>query len=154
MATPKPKTILTVHLEGACPTHSRTEVAGRDIKSIIDEPLERDGSNLGHTPVETLLGALIGCTNVIGHKVAKMHGVDITALAIDVEAQFDRRGVTLAEEIDIPFPSLKLFIDLTTTSDGASVDKLKQDLQRFCPVSKVIRQSGTEIEEIWTVSHP
>jgi hypothetical protein len=31
---------------------------------------------------------------------------------------------------------------------------VQQELAMFCPVSKVIRAAGTEIEEVWTVSLP
>ena len=27
-------------------------------------------------------------------------------------------------------------------------------LHRFCPISKVVRNSGTELEEVWNVTHP
>jgi len=32
------------------------------------------------------------------------------------------------------------------------MEKVKADLHRFCPVSKVIRHSGAEIEEVWQVT--
>ena len=41
--------------------------------------------------------------------------------------------------------------------EQASEDELvplKQELRRYCPVSKVISQSGTAIIEEWTVTHP
>ena len=52
------------------------------------------------------------------------------------------------------FPEVTLKIDITTDADDASVEKVKTDLARFCPISKVIRQSGTKINEVWTVTRP
>ena len=46
------------------------------------------------------MAALVGCTNVITHKVARKNGVDIKSMNIRLEAQLDRRGVTLQEEIE------------------------------------------------------
>jgi uncharacterized OsmC-like protein len=46
------------------------------------------------------MAALVGCTNVITHKVAHKNGVDIKSMNIRLEAQLDRRGVTLQEEIE------------------------------------------------------
>ena len=106
MATVKPKTTVTMRLEGACASHSRTDVKVRDLNTVIDEPTERGGTNQGPTPTEMLMASLIGCTNVIAHKVAEKNGVDIDSMSVRVEAQFDRRGVTLAEEIPVPFPSV------------------------------------------------
>ena len=151
MATVKPKTTVTMRLEGACASHSRTDVKVRDVNTVIDEPTERGGTNQGPTPTEMLMASLIGCTNVIAHKVAEKNGVDIDSMSVRVEAQFDRRGVTLAEEIPVPFPSVTLHIDLVTGADAAAVEKVKRDVQKFCPLSKVLRASGTEVKEEWNV---
>ncbi|MEM9683224.1 MAG: hypothetical protein AAF942_08160, partial [Pseudomonadota bacterium] len=58
----------------------------------------------------------------------------------------------MEEEIDVPFPEILLTIDMVTNADDALLERLKTDLARFCPISKVIRQSGTEITEVWNVS--
>ena len=78
-------------------------------------------------------------------------GLDIAALKIDVEARFDRRGVTLAEEVAVPFPDLTLTMTLTTDASDEEVEALKRDLARFRPVSKVLREAGTRIDEEWIV---
>jgi len=150
----KPKTVVTQKLQGRCTSHSRTDVTVRDRAMTIDEPVERGGTNQGFTPTETLMASLIGCTNVIAHKVAERNGVDIKSMDIRLEAQFDRRGVTLAEEVDVPFPSVTLTIDLVTAADAAAVEKVKRELSMFCPVSKVIRGAGTEVKEVWNVRAP
>jgi uncharacterized OsmC-like protein len=84
--------------------------------------------------------ALVGCTNVITHKVAHKNGVDIKSMNIRFEAQFDRRGVTLQEEIERPFTAVTLTIDLQTDADAAAVERVKRELAMFCPVSKVLRK--------------
>lgn len=151
MVAVKPKPLVTMRLNGRCLSHSRTEVSVRDVRATIDEPAERGGTNLGPTPTETLMASLIGCTNVIGHKVAEKNGVRIASLDIRLEAQFDRRGVTLEEEVQVPFPSVTLIIDLVTDAGPEAVEKVKADLRRFCPLSKVMRACGTELKEIWNV---
>jgi len=152
MANVKPKTIVRLKFDGACVSHARTDVSSRDLKVTIDEPVERGGTNRGPTPTETLMAALLGCTNVIAHKVAAAHGVHFNSMRLRIEADFDRRGVTRAEEIDVPFPRATLFIDVTTDADEASLAKVKRDLGKYCPLSKVVRQAGTELDEVWSVS--
>ena len=34
---------------------------------------------------------------------------------------------------------------------AAAVEKVKRELQMFCPVSKVFRACGSEIKEVWNV---
>jgi uncharacterized OsmC-like protein len=151
MVVVKQKTQVRMKMEGNCVSHSRTDVSVRDVSSVIDEPAERGGTNQGLTPTETLMASLIGCTNVIAHKVAEKNGVHFKAMQVRLEAEFDRRGVTLQEEVAVPFPSATLYIDVTTDADEAAIAKVKQELAMFCPVSKVIRGSGTKLEEVWTV---
>jgi len=76
MVTVKEKITVTQRIRGNCPTHSRTEISVRDVRTVIDEPKEREGTNM---------------------------------------------------------------------------EKVKTDLHRFCPISKVIRNPGTELEEVWNV---
>ena len=148
------KTVVTMKVHADCPSHSRTDISVRDTKTVIDEPEARGGTNAGPSPTETMVASLAGCTNVITHKCAAAHNVNIQAMTIDVETQFDRRGVTLEEEIDVPFPEMTLKIALTTDADGASIEKVKTDLARFCPISKVLRQAGTVIHEDWIITRP
>ncbi|WP_424966750.1 OsmC family protein [Dinoroseobacter sp. S375] len=145
----RPKPTVTLKADAQCPSHSRADVTIRDLAFAIDEPTERGGTNAGPTPTDTALGALIGCTNVIGHKCATRLGVDIGHLAISVTCRFDRRGVTLAEEIDVPFEA----ITQTVLSDGTATDQelqtVAREVEKFCPLAKLFAGAGTELTTIW-----
>lgn len=149
----KPKTSVKLRAEADCPSHSLSNISTRDVTCTIDEPVERGGSNLGPTPTDTALSALIGCTNVIGHKCASQLGIDIGHLKISAVCELDRRGVTLQEEIDVPFVKIQLNIE----ADGpASEDELRavaNETAKFCPLSKLFKGSGTIVEENWTTSN-
>jgi putative redox protein len=147
----KEKLQVVQRLHGECVTHCRTRVTVRDVDFTIDEPPERGGTNHGPAPTETLVASLIGCTSVIGHKCAVRHGVRFESMQIAAEATFDRRGVTLQEQVDIPFPRIRLTIRVRTDADADRLERVQQDLRRFCPVSAVLRRAGTEIDEVWHV---
>lgn len=154
MAVVKEKMVVTMKMSGHAVSHARTDIKARDVSSVIDEPSERGGTNQGLTPTETLMASLAGCTNVITQRVAEANGVHIDNLDIRIEADFDRRGVRLQEEVAVPFPKVRLYIDVKTGADDEKLAEVKRQLNRYCPISKVIRASGTEIEEIWTVTRP
>ena len=143
------KTSVTLSVDAICSSHSVAHVRTRDLAAIIDEPIERHGTNLGFTPTDTAISALAGCTNTIGHKCATKLGVDIGNLNISVKCRFNRLGVTLQDEIDVPFEE----IDLTVVSDGsATQEELNQvaaEVAKFCPLAKLFRQAGTIINEDW-----
>src|SRR5258707_15551682 len=127
MVVVREKTTVTQRIHGNCPTHARTEISVRDVKVVIDEPKEREGTNMGPTPTETMVAALIACTNVITHKCAKKHGVELKTMTIDAESTFDRRGAQLLEEVEVPFPKIRLVIVVTTDASDAALEKEKTD---------------------------
>ena len=131
----RPKTTVKLKAEAHCPSHSLSEISVRDLTFAIDEPIERDGTNTGPTPTDTALAALIGCTNVIGHKCAASLGINIGHLNISAVCDFDRRGVTLQEEIDIPFTKVDLKIETEEVVSSADLDRLSAEVAKFCPLS-------------------
>lgn len=143
------KTTITVKMSGKGTSHARSEIASKDLTGVIDEPIERGGTNTGFSPTETAYAALIGCTNVIGNKCAKELGVHIGQLSFDMEIDFDRRGVLLMEEVDVPFTAIRLNV----TADGpASEDELARvgaETDKFCPISKLYQQAGTDLTVNW-----
>ncbi|WP_298959678.1 OsmC family protein [uncultured Roseibium sp.] len=143
------KTVVKLRVQANGLSHSRTDIGIRDVSYSIDEPVARGGTNLGPAPTEAALGALAGCTNVIGHKCAAKLGVDIGHLEIEITCEFDRRGVTLEEEIDVPFVALRQVV----SADGSlSEDDLRlvgDEVAKYCPLSKLFEQSGTKLETIW-----
>ena len=147
-----PKTVITNRISGECQTGARTNVSVRHHQLLIDEPIERGGTDLGPTPVETMLSALLACTNRITHTVAGRHDVTIDNLEVRLVASFDRR--CLEEDMDVPFPEIDILIDMTTDADDDAIEIIKRELPIYCPVSKVFRQSGTRVNEVWTIHRP
>lgn len=145
----KLKNTVTLKVAADCPSHSLANVSVRDIEFAIDEPTERGGTNLGPTPTDTALAALIGCTNVIGNKCADKLGIDIGHLSIDASCEFDRRGVMLSEDIDVPFQKITLNIISQGSATSEELDLVAQEVKKYCPLSKLFRQAGTEIVENW-----
>ncbi len=96
---------------------------------------------IGVSLLSGLLGLLV-ILPVLGHAT------------VDAEAKFDRRGADMKEEIAVPFPEIALTIAMTTDADDATIEIVKTDLAKFCPISKVIRESGTKISEEWIITRP
>ena len=150
----KPKTFVRVKLSGIAESHSLTLLKARDLVDVSDEPAERGGTNEGFAPTEFFLAALIACSNVITHKIARKNDIKLESLEVSLDAGFNRLGVTLQEEIDLPFPDMKLRIEISTDASEEQVGILQRDLPRFCPVSKMIEQAGTRIDTEWVVTRP
>lgn len=145
----KMKTVVTYRATAACPTHSRTEIPVRDLNVVIDEPIERGGTNLGPSPTEAAMTALIACTNVIGHKNADRLGIDLGEVSIDANCQFDRRGVLMQEEIDLPFPAVTLTVNCTTPASQEELDRVGVETSKFCAIAKLFEAAGTDLTVNW-----
>jgi len=143
------KNTVLLKASAECPSHSLANVSVRDLNFAIDEPTERGGTNTGPTPTDTALAALIGCTNVIANKCADKLGISIGHLNIDAKCEFDRRGVTLSEDIDVPFVKITLDIQADGPASEEELLLVSQEVAKYCPLSKLFRQAGTEIIENW-----
>tara|TARA_B100001179_G_scaffold138787_1_gene100066 strand:+ start:103 stop:567 length:465 start_codon:yes stop_codon:yes gene_type:complete len=154
MANVKPKNVVDMKVSGQAVTHARTDVTVRDLTVIVDEPEPRGGTNLGATPTETVAVALAGCLNVMGHRCADKVGLEIVDLDIEVHAKFDRRGVSFESEINLPFPEVNVNLNLKTAADDETIEQMKTLLAKHCPVSTMLRQAGTILNENWEIIRP
>lgn len=148
------KATADLEMTGECVSHSRTDCQARDVVQSTDEPAARGGTNLGLTPTETLWASLLGCTNVIGHRVAERHGMSFKNMELKVEYVFDRRGAALVEEVEVPFPDATLYISVTSDADPELIKKVQTDLDRACPIFNVIKKSGCNLKSEWIVNKP
>ncbi|MEL7126346.1 MAG: OsmC family protein [Pseudomonadota bacterium] len=145
----KMKTVVTYRTTAACPTHARTEIPVRDLNVVIDEPLERGGTNLGPSPTEAAMTALIACTNVIGHKNAHRLGIDLGTVTIDATCKFDRRGVLMEEEIDLPFPEITLTVNCDSPASQDEISQVGAETAKYCAIAKLFEAAGTDLTVNW-----
>ena len=141
--------VVHMKLEGSSKSHSRADIIARDVESVIDEPVARGGTNLGLSPTETLMSSLIGCTNVITHRIMEKMGFKINSLDIKSKTLFNKDGVSLIQEVEVPFPEITLDIAISTNASESDLVEVKKQLAMYCPIAKVIRNSGTVIIENW-----
>jgi uncharacterized OsmC-like protein len=142
--------VVHMKLEGSSKSHSRADIIARDVESVIDEPVARGGTNLGLSPTETLMSSLIGCTNVITHRIMEKMGFKINSLDIKSKTLFNKDGVSLIQEVEVPFPEITLDIAISTNASESDLVEVQKQLAMYCPIAKVIRNSGTVINENWT----
>ena len=152
MTTIRKKPIIRVELEGHCPTMSLTEVRVRKHSFVIDEPPYRHGTDVGPTPLETMLGALISCTNVISRRIAHEKNIDLKISRIRAASDTS----TIAGSIwrlmcPSPFQRSNCTIEGTTNGTEDEMAALRRELKIRCPMSVILTQAGTIIEESWSL---
>lgn len=143
------KTHMTIRLAGKGTSHSRSETEIDGHLVVIDEPMERGGTNEGPAPTATAYAALIGCTNVIGQKCADKLGIDVGHLEFEMEVEFDRRGVLLMEEVDVPFTAIRLRVVADGPAGQTDLDRVAEETAKYCPIAKLYEKAGTDLTVTW-----
>ena len=149
--TVKIKNVVTMPMSADSETHAQARISSRDLVNVIDEPLARESTNQGLTPTETVLSSLMGCTNVVGHRLAHRMGIVLENMHIDFVCQLDRRGAALETAVAIPFVEIHMDIHVKTAASPAQIDTLKMELSKFYPIAVMLRAPGTRLTETWHI---
>ena len=152
MVVVKEKPIWKFSISGGQQTSTRATATARDKTAIIDEPLQRGGTDEGPMPVEYVFMGLLGCTHVISNKLAKANGVTFTHMDIDIEVTMDSHGTRLIRPVDIPFPEAVLTISARYEGPRAGAMAVAEKLRHHCAVSKMLQEAGTRIVEHWDLN--
>lgn len=131
---------MTVEVDAARETPTRTTVEARDFELTIDEPEEMGGSNEGPNPLEYLLAAQAGCLNVTGHQVASDMGIDVDGLEIGIRGDFDV-STFQTERPDDRTGVRNIEVTLTADSDAddETVAEWAERVEERCPVSDNVK---------------
>ena len=148
----KEKPIWTFRTIARQETKTKSHARSRDVDMIIDEPLERGGTNDGPMPVEMVFAGLAGCTHVISNKLAVANDVVIEEMEIDIVTTMDSHGTRLIHPIDVPFPKVVININATMSGHPENINEIVTKLSQHCAVAMMLRQSGSEVVENWTIN--
>ena len=136
---------------GTAGSHSLTLLKTRDLVDVSDEPEERGGTNEGPTPVETVLGGLVGCDAVITRQVAKIMKFEYGAIDYTCDAQIDTRGVSGVKGVRPYFEKVTVTKTIRTNESAERIEKLKKNVEQRCPVSNLIRDAGVDLTIDWII---
>ena len=148
----KEKPIWTFLTRATQETATKSRTWSRDVEMVIDEPIERGGTNEGPMPVEMVFAGLAGCTHVISNKLANANDVVIEEMEIDIVTTMDSHGTRLIKPIDVPFPSVVINITATMLGHPENIGEIVTKLRSHCAVSMMLRQSGSDVVENWTIN--
>lgn len=141
-------------VEAEATSRCRLEARTRQHTVVIDEPEVRGGSDTGATPLETMLSSYLACLNVISHLIADEMGIEIADLSMALDAAFDTDGIRNTTPTALPFPHIALTMNVTTSATDAEVARLREGLEKRCPMTVVLTRADTKIDSTWNVTRP
>ena len=102
---------------------------------LVDEPGALAGDDLGASPVEFALGALISCQIVVYRLYANALGIQVDDIDIKAEGDLDaRRLFGIDETVRAGFTEVRLDITLTGPESDERYQQLRDAVDAHCPV--------------------
>lgn len=102
---------------------------------IVDEPGALAGDDLGASPVEFALGALISCQIVVYRLYANALGIQVDDIDITAEGDLDaRRLFGIDETVRAGFTEVRLDITLSGPESDERYQQLRDVVDAHCPV--------------------
>lgn len=125
------------HLVEAFRSHVKTR--GFDI--IVDQPDNMGSTDQGPRPSEYVLAALAACHEVTYRLYADAMDIDLQDIAVSVTGISDAKGFFgLDEETPPGFSEINGTISLTSDATEEDIERLRQAVNRHCPVLDDLRK--------------
>ncbi|WP_246954897.1 OsmC family protein [Brachybacterium sp. Marseille-Q7125] len=126
----------TFSASGTSLSPTKIEVQARQFTLTIDEPPNLGGEDHGANPVEYVLGALLGCLNVVIQMVAKEKGIEYRSLKLTAEGDLNPAKLMGEDVTTRPgFQEIRVAVELDTDADEQAVAELLSEAESRCPVS-------------------
>ncbi|WP_213423718.1 OsmC family protein [Bhargavaea massiliensis] len=124
----------------------------RDLPAFsVDEPERLGGTNMGPHPLEYFLGALSACTSIMVAYVAKEQSFNYEGLEYEASGTLDPRGFRGIEGVQTYFQSVELNIVVETGEDEDALERLKEAVEKRCPLYNLLKDAGVEVNSHWTI---
>lgn len=126
---------------GLSRAEGRAVLSARGLYTVVDSPPPLGGPNEAMNPVDLLLGALATCGTFVCETAARELGLPLQDAVVEVEADFDPRGVKGEEGISPAMEVFRVTLRLSgvTPDDG---DQLATHFRRRCPVFTTLEKAA------------
>ncbi|MDA8313944.1 MAG: OsmC family protein [Actinomycetota bacterium] len=133
----------------------RTVVTTRDGQSLVtDEPVGRGGTGSAPTPLETVVGALCGCSAVTFERAARELGLDYEGIDFDAGYRLDRRGLLGEAEVRPYFDTVDVDARVRTTAPSELLAQVVEVTEHRCPVRNLLVDAGVALTITWSAVAP
>lgn len=126
---------LTFTTSGVSTGSVSSEITAGKHSFIVDEPAALAGDDVGASPVEFALGALISCQVVVYRLYAQQLGLKIDSLEVKADADLDVRGLFGIDQTVRPgFGDVRLKVTIDGPEARERYEELQAAVDTHCPV--------------------
>ncbi|MBT5330457.1 MAG: OsmC family protein [Porticoccaceae bacterium] len=119
--------------------------------TVIDEPPERGGTNMGATPLLHMSAALASCQTVQIAKVAESMRLNFGEIKIDATIDTGRGDGREDGARIIRIVGAKMVVSIETDASEKKIERLKRLAVDRCPIGALLDDAGVEPEIIWQI---
>jgi len=135
------KTRVKVTAESKLVEAFRSHVKVRDFEVIVDQPANMESTDRGPRPSEYVLAALAACHEVTYRLYADAMDIPLKNIAVTVTGVSDAKGFfSLDEETPAGFSEIVGTIAIDSEATDDDIERLRQAVNRHCPVLDDIRR--------------
>lgn len=116
---------------------------------MTDEPIAHGGTGEGPSPLQTVVGALVGCESVTFHRTAKEMDFSYDGIEFDASYTIDIRGRMGVRGVTQHFQSIKVDAVVTTDEPEDRLRAVVEETEARCPVFNLVKDAGVRIEMRW-----
>ena len=133
----------------------RTVVTTRaGLTCATDEPVAHGGGASAPTPLETVLGALCGCSAVTFRRAADEAGFAYAGIEFDAAYDLDRRGLLGEAEVRPYFDTVEVEVRVRTPLAQDRLDEVVAVTEHRCPVRNLFVDAGVALRMQWRAVAP
>jgi len=108
------------------------------------------GRDSAPSPLLYALAALSSCNQVTASLVARELGITLGQWRFDVQGDLDTGVFVNGEEGHGSFDTVTILVTVETDATDEQLATLASEVERRCPVSQLIKRSGTPLSSTWT----
>ncbi|MBK5242244.1 OsmC family protein [Clostridium sp.] len=116
------------------PEGLQVETNARGFKILIDEPEDLGGTNVGMSPVETVLCALGACQAIVASAFAKAQKFSCEEFHVELEGDLDPDGFMGLADVRNGFQEIRYTMHFKTNETQEKTEAFAQFIESRCPV--------------------
>ncbi|KUK18159.1 MAG: Uncharacterized protein XD54_0547 [Thermococcus sibiricus] len=133
---------MTIKVVGERVSPTKMKVKAGDFEIVIDKV-----GGEAPSPIDYVLAALAGCTNIVATLVAKDMGINIEDLNIEVEGVFNPGKLYGQGDQRAGYKEIRVKVKVKTDADEETLKKWLEQVEERCPVSdNLANPTPTKVE--------
>ena len=134
------KAVRIVRAESRQRTGFESEAQAGECRLVLDQPPALGGEARGPRPGEVVLMALASCQEHTYRVHAALLGIALEHVRVELEGLVDSRGFLGDESVVPGFIEVRGTVTLKSSAGGAELARLREAVDRHCPVLDDLRR--------------